>query len=137
MAPQSARTWGYLQEGRCSSPFRLGIPDPKSPQESILEANKNRRDFYRFPQPKGQETEAWDKANKYLRNTPSEDKQKNIIGSEIRSNTTLGRELSKLDINVQKGVNMNTMIDGMDKSGGWANNTPSQLSPLHLLHCAA
>lgn len=61
------------------------------------------------------------KANEYLRNAPREDKQKNIIGSEIRCNTTLGRELSKLDINVQKGANMNTMIDGMDKSGDWAN----------------
>ena len=100
---------------------RLGVPDPKNPPESISEADKNRRDFYRFPQPKGQSTEAWDKANEYLRNTPREDKQQNIIGSEIRCNTTLGRELSKLDINVQKGVNMNTMIDSMDKSGDWAN----------------
>lgn len=29
--------------------------------------------------------------------------------------------MSKLDIDVQKGVDMNTMIDGMDKSGDWAN----------------
>ena len=100
---------------------RLGVPDPKNPQESISEADKNRRDFYKFPQPNGQSTEAWDRANEYLRNTPREDKEHNIIGSEIRCNTTIGRELSKLGIDVEKGVNMNKIIDGMDKSGDWAN----------------
>ena len=32
---------------------RLGIPDPKNPQESISEADRNRRDFYKFLQPNG------------------------------------------------------------------------------------
>ena len=129
---ENQKRWGEFQksqhEGQSGPDFkapnafeRLGVPDPKNPQESISEADKNRRDFYKFSQPNGQSTEAWDRANEYLRNTPRKDKQHNIIGSEIRCNTTLGRELSKLDIEVQKGVNMNTMIDHMDKSGDWAD----------------
>ena len=100
---------------------RLGITDPKNPPESISESDKAKRDFYKFPQSNGTSTEEWDKKNEEWRNKPRKDKNGNIIGSTIRCNTTIGRELSKLDIDVQKGVDMNTMIDGMDKSGDWAN----------------
>ncbi len=118
---------------------RLGIPDPKNPPESISKADKNRRDFYKFPQPNEQSTEAWYSANEYLRNTPHEDKQHHIIGSEIRCNTTRGRELSKLDIDVEKDVNMNKIIDDMDKSGDWGKlrdkpdrKVTSQLADRHM-----
>ncbi|WP_428054058.1 hypothetical protein [Candidatus Avelusimicrobium facis] len=91
---------------------RLNIPDPKQqPENSQTQWKK----------PNGQSTEEWDKKNEEWRNKPRKDKNGNIIGSTIRCNTTIGRELSKLDIDVQKGVDMNTMIDGMDKSGDWAN----------------
>lgn len=54
-------------------------------------------------------------------NTPRKDKAGNILGSQLRCNTTFGRELSKLGINVEKDVSMNDVIDRMDKSGDWAN----------------
>ena len=91
---------------------RLNIPDPKEQPEN---------DQTQWKKPIGQSTEEWDKKNEEWRNKPRKDKNGNIIGSTIRCNTTIGRELSKLDIDVQKGVDMNTMIDGMDKSGDWAN----------------
>ncbi len=100
---------------------RLGIPDPKNPQESISETDKNRRDFYKYPQPNGQSTEEWNKKNEEWRNMPRKDKNGNILGSELRCNTTFGRELSKLGINVEKNTDMNGVIDNMDKSGDWAN----------------
>ena len=91
---------------------RLNIPDPKQqPENSQTQWKK----------PNGQSTEEWDKKNEEWRNKPRKDKNGNIIGSTIRCNTTIGRELSKLDIDVQKDVNMNKIIDGMDKSGDWAN----------------
>ena len=91
---------------------RLNMPDPKKQPENA---------HTQWKKPIGQSTEAWDRKNEEWRNTPRKDKQHNIIGSQIRCNTTIGRELSKLNIDVQKGVNMNAMIDGMDASGDWAN----------------
>ena len=100
---------------------RLGIPDPKNPPESISASDKAKRDFYKFPQPNGQTTEEWKKKNEEWRNTPRKDKDGNIIGSELRCNTVSGRELSKLGIDVAKDANMNTIIEGMEQSGDWAD----------------
>ena len=100
---------------------RLGIPDPKNPPESISASDKAKRDFYKFPQPNGQTTEEWEKKNEEWRNTPRKDKDGNIIGSELRCNTVFGRELSKLGIDVAKDANMNTIIEGMEQSGDWAD----------------
>lgn len=100
---------------------RLGIPDPKNPPESISESDKAKRDFYKFSPPNGTSTEEWNKKNEEWRNTPRKDKDGNILGSQLRCNTTFGRELSKLGINVEKDASMNEVIDRMDKSGDWAN----------------
>lgn len=100
---------------------RLNIPDPKQRPESILNSEKEKWNFYQFPHPKGTTTENWEMKNEQWRNTPRKDKNGNIIGSELRCNTTIGRELSKLGIDVEKDTNMNGIIDSMDKSGDWAN----------------
>ena len=100
---------------------RLGIPDPKNPPESISESDKAKRDFYKFSPPNGTSTEEWNKKNEEWRNTSRKDKDGNILGSQLRCNTTFGRELSKLGINVEKDASMNEVIDRMDKSGDWAN----------------
>ena len=100
---------------------RLGITDPKNPPESISESDKAKRDFYKFPQSNGTSTEEWNKKNEEWRNTPRKDKDGNILGSQLRCNTTFGRELSKLGIDVEKDASMNDVIDCMDKSGDWAN----------------
>lgn len=99
----------------------MGIPDPKNPPESISASDKAKRDFYKFPQPNGQTTQEWEKKNEEWRNTPRKDKDGNIIGSELRCNTVFGRELSKLGIDVAKDANMNTIIEGMEQSGDWAD----------------
>lgn len=100
---------------------RLGISDPKNPPESISESDKAKRDFYKFSPSNGTSTEEWNKKNEEWRNTPRKDKTGNILGSQLRCNTTFGRELSKLGINVEKDASMNEVIDRMDKSGDWAN----------------
>lgn len=100
---------------------RLGISDPKNPPESISESDKAKRDFYKFSPSNGTSTEEWNKKNEEWRNTPRKDKDGNILGSQLRCNTTFGRELSKLGINVEKDASMNEVIDRMDKSGDWAN----------------
>lgn len=100
---------------------RLGIADPKNPPESIAESDKAKRDFYKFPQSNRTSAEEWDKKNEEWRNTPRKDKDGNILGSQLRCNTTFGRELSKLGIHVEKDASMNDVIDRMDKSGDWAN----------------
>lgn len=100
---------------------RLGITDPKNPPESISEFDKAKRDFYKFPQSNGTSTEEWNKKNEEWRNTPRKDKDGNILGSQLRCNTTFGRELSKLGIDVEKDASMNDVIDCMDKSDDWAN----------------
>ena len=100
---------------------RLNIPDPKETFESISPYNSQNQYFYKWPQPKGASTEEWEKRNEHWRNTPRKDKNGNIIGSELRCNTVFGRELSKLGIDVAKDSNMNTIIEGMELSGDWAD----------------
>lgn len=67
---------------------RLGIADPKNPPESIAESDKAKRDFYKFPQSNRTSAEEWDKKNEEWRNTPRKDKDGNILGSQLRCNTT-------------------------------------------------